>query len=450
MNKHSIKQKFLVILSILCLLTTSLLTACDSMNKAHEVSGNTRPKIYTSFFPIQSMVETVVGKAPIDVISFMPQDKDPHLWEPNPREIQSLAEADLLIINGANMEERWLGSIRKALPDLQILTLSDGVDLITYKGAAALGDFQYLCKLDLKGGERYEIEFGHTHEDIIRVAFIEEIERENEKDTIGRAKKVMEAKGDLVEQKATIDMETDKVYGIEMGHASGLVYYIPPKDGTYYFISDRLSEMILSYRLLDLSGDPMELDEILSGSSANLDKITYDPHSWMSLINAKSYFNSIKMALSDIYPEYEKQFNKNKVDAVTKLRYLQLEYSKKFKNVERKGFVTTHYAYAYLARDFDLKQYPLQGLTSMAEPSLKTIRNAVNYCEASGVNTIFYEQNGSSKGAQAIAGELTGGKVEPLNSMEYVNPQQEEDMTYQDFLEMNLENIYLSLLDEEA
>lgn len=54
---------------------------------------------------------------------------------------------------------------------------------------------------------------------------------------------------------------------------------------------------------------------------------------------------------------------------------IDAEYKEKFTKLDktRKNFLTIHYAYAYLARDFDLTQYPLQGLTSLESPSLKTI-----------------------------------------------------------------------------
>ncbi len=412
----------------------------DTGDPADE-EGKEQFVVFASFYPIYDLSSLVIGKEDVVLRCFMPPAQDPHLWEPTPRDIKNLSEADLLIINGANMEERWLGSVRESLPGLDILTLSDSVELITYKGAAALGDFQYLSKIQLQAGRVYPIEFGHTHQDLMRVAFFRS-DRTEKDDIIAQAKKIMEAKGKLVAQAATIEVKEGEVYGIEMGHTSGIVYYEVPEDGDYYFVSDRLSEPILSYVLQTPGREELAQELVLSGSTSGLDKLTYDPHSWMSVVNAKSYLNSINMKLAEKCPDLRNRFNKNKVKAVTSLTNLEFEYRKKFSSCSKNSFVTTHYAYAYLARDFDLVQWPLQGLTSMQDPSLKTISKAIYYCQAKGIHIIFYESNTASKGADAIAAEI-GGKTLPLNSMEYSSST--DNLSYLDIMRDNLEKLYQAM-----
>ena len=152
----------------LILLSTLLLSSCGN----DDSQKNKEPVVYTSFYPIYDLVD-MVSDYLIKVESFQPKDKDPHLWEPSPRDIKRLQDGDLLIVNGANME-KWLDDVQTALPDLEILVLSDGVELITYNGAAAMGDFQYMSELELDK-EFYGIRFGHTHENLIRIAFIKKI-----------------------------------------------------------------------------------------------------------------------------------------------------------------------------------------------------------------------------------------------------------------------------------
>ena len=77
-------------------------------------------------------------------------------------------------------------------------------------------------------------------------------------------------------QKATIEVEEEVVYGIEMGHTSGIVYYKVSESGDYYFVADRLSEPILSYILQTPDREELAQEVLLSGSTSGLDKITYD------------------------------------------------------------------------------------------------------------------------------------------------------------------------------
>ena len=406
-------------------------------------SQGDKPLIYTSFFPIQNLVEDIAGDS-VEVRQFMAPGKDPHLWEPTPKAMKELAKAELLIVNGANME-RWLDQVKDALPHLEVLSLSDSVELITYKGAAAEGDFQYLAKLP-EGITELGIEFGHTHEDIMRVCFFNNTENLKDQALINACKRAMEQKGSVVGQRTTTSVADKTVYGIEMGHESGHVDFVLPEAGNWYFVSDRVSEQLLPYDLVDMKNELLKEEVIMNTSSSGLDKITYDPHSWLSLQNAKRYCATIHDELVKRYPDNERSYRKNKLQVVDALTDLGTEYSEKFKNTRIKAFVTAHYAFEYLSQEFGLQQFPLQGLTSMEAPSLKTIRKAVDFCKYHGINTIFYEYGTETKNAQVLASELEG-QTAPLASMEYAS-KDSTDMPdgYLGYMKMNLENLYQSML----
>lgn len=407
-----------------------------------EEEGNGKPIVYASFYPIYDLVSNIADDT-VDLRSFMPANKDPHLWEPSPKDMKNLSEADLLIVNGANME-KWLDKVSHSLPDLNILRLSDSLELITYKGAAAMGDFQYMAVLDLDK-DRYKIEFGHTHEDIIRMAFYNDKENSSQAELIKKGKEIMDEKSQLVKQKSTIEIESGRVYGIEMGHEAGFVNYQLPEKGRWILYSDRLSEKILPYEFLDTQGDLLEREVLLENSTSGLDKITYDPHSWLSLVNAKKYLKDIEMEFVNRYPAHKLQYQRNRLKSIEEITDLEYEYIDKFKDIELREFIVTHYAYAYLARDFDLRQFPLSSLASMETPSLKTIKKALDFCAIYDIDTIFYEENQDKKGAENLAYELHG-QVVPLISMEYVNPSPgESESKYVDYMRQNLENIYKSL-----
>ncbi len=431
-------KKRLSLVLVVCLLV-SLLSGCTQK----EAADDGRPVVYASFYPVYDLTRQVVGDT-VNLKTFMPIDKEPHFWEPTPKDMKRLAEADVLVVNGANME-RWLEQVRDNLPDLDILVLSDSVELITYKGAAAIGDFQYMCSHKAKKNDINHIEFGHTHEDVMRVAFIDNSSGMGTEELIAKGKEIMEDKGELVAQKETIDVEDGKVYALEMGHESGDIGYRFPKSGEWVFISDRISETILPYDLKEADGGDQKITVLLEGSTSGLDKVTYDPHSWLSLTNGKKYLNAINDHFAGKYPEHTRTYNRNKVRAIDALTDLEVAYKDKFKALPQKEFVVTHYAYEYLAREFDLVQFPLQGLVSTDSPSLKTIRKALDYCNYHKINTIFYEAGHEQKEAATLADDL-GGHAVGLTSMEYILPEfDKEDASYTSIMQDNLEKIYASL-----
>ena len=427
-----------IIRIMLIILLASSLISCTNKKNASD-----KPIVYTSFYPVYSLTKSVVGDT-VDLRMFLPKNQDPHLWEPTPKRIKDLSEADLLIINGANLEH-WSDSISKTLPNLDILNLASGVNLISYKGAAAIGDFQYMVKGNFST-ETYSFDFGHTHEDNMRIAFLYYDKDYSDKELIKIGRKLMEEPGEDIPQKDLINVVDRQVYKLEMGHEHGEIYYKLPKKGEWIMYSDRISSDLLSYRLLDSHGEKLDLKVLRDTSTTNEDKITYDPHSWMSIRNAKRYVNDIEYKMSKMYPENEKIYRKNASKTLRELTELDYKYRDLFKNTKKKEFIVSHFAFAYLAKDFDLIQYPLQGLTSADSPSIKKLIKVIEDSKARNINTIFYEYGMPKNGADIIAQEINAD-LKGLISMEYVGTYVEKHIgkDFIDMMEYNLKTIYDSL-----
>ncbi len=428
-------KKLLSMILILIYLLT--FTGCERETKA-----NGKPIVYTSFYPVYSLAKEVFQDT-VDVRIFMPISQDPHLWEPSPKKMRELEKADLLIINGANLE-RWSDKIPELFPNLDILNLASGINLITYKGAAALGDFQYLASGDLTE-EVYRIEFGHTHEKHMRIAFYPLDTDLSEKETIELGRKIMEEEGEVVPQRDMIEVEPSKVYNLEMGHEQGEIFFKVPKKGKWLIYSDRLSSEALSYKFFDSKEEPLNLNTLRDVSTTSEDKITYDPHSWMSIRNAKRFVKDMEYVASKKFPEFEKEYRNNASKILQELTTLDYKYRDLFSKVDRKEFIVSHYAFAYLAKDFKLIQYPLQNLTSMEAPSIKKIKQVIEDSKNKGIKTIFYEYGMPKNGAEIIAEEIDAD-LKGLISMEYVNSDMEKiGSRYIDYLEYNLETLYRSM-----
>lgn len=412
--------------------------------RGHEVpvpDDGQKPVIYTSFFPIQNLVESVAGDA-AEVREFMPTGVDPHLWEPTARDIKKLASAELLVINGANLEP-WVGQVKAAIPKLRILNLSEYVELISYKGAAELGEFQYMAASPaLQKGHRYSIVFGHTHESTMRAGFFPYDPKMSRAELLAAGRKTLSQKGIPIEQTTTIRVRAQTSYEIAMGHERGQVDFEVPKDGQWVFVSDRVSQEILSYTLKDGESE-LAMQELIPGGSVTSNTTTFDPHSWLSVLNAKRYLNAINQTLSELLPDEEYQIQKRKVAIVSALTDLESEYREKFKSAKHKDFVVGHNGFAYLARDFGLKQNAVQGFTVHESPSLRSLVNTIRYTRGLGIKIIYYEYGTEEKTADTIAAEV-GGRTLPLASMEYVN----RDIAakgYVELMRMNLGNLYESM-----
>lgn len=166
----------------------------------------------------------------------------------------------------------------------------------------------------------------------------------------------------------------------------------------------------------------------------------YDPHTWLSLKEAKIQSNNIKEALVKADPSNKDFYEKNYKEFADKLDSLFNEYDKKFNEVSNKHFVTGHAAFAYICRDFKLEQNSIENIFSEGEPSAKKLKELVDYAKKNQVKTIFAEENVSQKVSETLAKEI-GAKVEKIYTLE----NKEDNKDYLQSMRENLEKIYNSM-----
>lgn len=61
-------------------------------------------------FPVVADIVRQVGGDHVSVTSLIPPESDPHAWQPRPRDVQRLANADLVVVNGLGLEG-WLDRV---------------------------------------------------------------------------------------------------------------------------------------------------------------------------------------------------------------------------------------------------------------------------------------------------------------------------------------------------
>ncbi len=126
----NIKLRSLLSISI----SLFLLTGCSSKsvstsNKSKE-SGSEKIKIVTTFYPVYEFTKNV-AKENADIKLLIPSSIEPHEWEPTPKDVGSIQNADLFIYNSPYMET-WVPNIEKSLDNKKssFIEASSGISLI--------------------------------------------------------------------------------------------------------------------------------------------------------------------------------------------------------------------------------------------------------------------------------------------------------------------------------
>ncbi|MBA2496691.1 MAG: zinc ABC transporter substrate-binding protein [Acidimicrobiia bacterium] len=111
------------------LVMASGLAACGDDGDTSAGSAADRPQVVVTTSILGDIVRAVVGEQ-ADVEVILPLGADPHDFEPSAREAEAMAEADLLVVNGAGFEEGMLDIIDAAEDaGAPVLAFADHVEL---------------------------------------------------------------------------------------------------------------------------------------------------------------------------------------------------------------------------------------------------------------------------------------------------------------------------------
>lgn len=166
-----------------------------------------------------------------------------------------------------------------------------------------------------------------------------------------------------------------------------------------------------------------------------------DPHVWLDPEYAKVEVNNIAQALSQVDPANSEYYRVNAEKYNAELTKLHGEFQSGLAGAVRKEIVTTHAAFQYLAKRYNLQQTPIMGLSPDAEPTPDKMASIVRFCREKQVTTIFFETLVSPKLAETIAKE-TGAKLLVLNPIDGLT---EDDLkqgkSYLSMMRQNLANL---------
>jgi len=119
-------------LAVGSLLVTSLVTTgCgNATEQAADDTEGKKLQIVTTFYPMQEFSSKVAGDL-ADVTVLVPAGTEPHDWEPTPKDVAKIAEADVFIYNGGGFEG-WVDDVLKSVnnSDLKIVEAVAGIELM--------------------------------------------------------------------------------------------------------------------------------------------------------------------------------------------------------------------------------------------------------------------------------------------------------------------------------
>ncbi|MBP2652298.1 MAG: ABC-type metal ion transporter, periplasmic subunit [Firmicutes bacterium] len=170
-----------------------------------------------------------------------------------------------------------------------------------------------------------------------------------------------------------------------------------------------------------------------------------DAHMWLDPLNAQQEVLTIAQALGSVDPANSEYYKANAERYNRQLAELDQEYQQALAQVPRRDIITSHAAFGYLTKRYNLTQVSIMGLTPDSEPTPEKMSKVISICRDHQVKYIFFENLVSPKLSETVARE-TGAQLLVLNPIESLTAEDiGQGRTYLSIMRDNLTNIKKAL-----
>ena len=427
------RPRFSLIFALLAALLLPNITAITQEDKL---------EVIASYSILADVVYNVAGDH-VELTTLIPTGADPHGFQPSPRDLTPLSEADVIFVNGGGFEESLLEVIAGAAEDVPIVEVSACVEIIPIGASGHMHEDDDHADEDEHGHDEddddhadEDDDHGHDHDDDDHA---DEDEHGHDEDDDDHADEDDEHGHD----------EDDDVHADE--HDDEHMH-----DDMHSHCDDHDAEFLQIYGGEDVhEHGPVlgRLEDIDCGGHAH-DHGAHvhaeggcDPHVWMDPHNIIFWSLTVRDILSELDPGHAPEYAAAAADYIGELVALEADFILPLLEalpVEKRILITSHDSLGYLATtyDFVIVSTVIPGGSTQVEPSASDVSTLVDLVKDSGVAAIFGETTVSTSIVETIAAE-TGAEMAVIYSgtLSVDGPAS----TYLDYMRYNLTTIVESL-----
>lgn len=200
-------------------------------------------------------------------------------------------------------------------------------------------------------------------------------------------------------------------------------------------------EVVNMSETLAKSGELLKGQEVVEES----EKAGFDPHFWLDPVLMQKQAIVVRDVLIKVDPGNAEYYTKTAADYLTQLAALDQKYREGLAHCQIRDVITSHAAFGYLARRYNLNMIYISGLSPDEEPSPRRIADIARLARQKNIEYIFFEPLTSPKLAQTIAQEV-GAKTLVFNPLEGLTDEEvQAGKNYISIMEENLKNLRIAL-----
>jgi zinc transport system substrate-binding protein len=130
-----------------------------------------------------------------------------------------------------------------------------------------------------------------------------------------------------------------------------------------------------------------------------------DPHIWLDPVLAEAMVERIRDAFIEANPDAREGYTTRAQALIDELAAIHVEYQAGLTACAHREFVTTHAAYAYMAKRYGLEQIAISGVSAEAEPTPADLAGLIARVKELGLRYVLVEPVIGSRLAETVAAE---------------------------------------------
>ncbi|MGL5317747.1 MAG: metal ABC transporter solute-binding protein, Zn/Mn family [Bacteroidales bacterium] len=140
-----------------------------------------------------------------------------------------------------------------------------------------------------------------------------------------------------------------------------------------------------------------------------------DPHYWSSPKEVRVMLTNMCNAFVELDPENESFYKKNLDALLQEVKDVDQQIKQIMSRTSKKAFLIYHPSLTYFARDYGLKQLPIE--EEGKEPTPAHLKNVIDSARSNNINVIFVQREFDTNNALVIANETKSliVEIDPLN-----------------------------------
>ena len=344
--------------------------------------------VVATFSILGDMVERIGGEH-IALTTLVGPDGDSHVYQPTPKAARSVAESDVLFLNGLDFEG-WLERLAEAAS-------FDGAMVVATNGVVPIAFDDHDDHDDEKHDDHddHDDEKHDDHDD-------HDDEKHDDHDDH--------------------DDHNDEKHDDHDDH------------------DDHNDEKH------DEHDDHDDHDDEKHDDHAGHDHGAFDPHAWQSLENAVIYANNIAAGLAQADPENAGDYYANRAAFVAEVEMLSADIEAMMKSLpaDKRTVVTPHDAFGYFAATYDLTFVAPQGMSTESEVSAGDVAALITQIREESISAVFIESITDNRMMEQIANE-TGATIGGTLYSDALSAKSGPASTYLDMMRHNATTLFDAL-----